>query len=132
VAAGSLATAKALYDDLAEQLGATEEDLAATRQDLDDAQERADQAEQDAAEAAERAAQSDDETAKAQAEADQAQAEAEAANAKLAIAVDCAKAFVGAFGELFEGDDLEAQAAAVREQFESIAADCEDALSSSA
>ena len=127
--AGSLAAVKALYDDLAEQLGATEEDLAATQQDLDDAQGRADQAEQDAAAAKERAAQSGDETEKAQAEADQAKAEADAANAKLEIAVDCAKGFVTAFGELFEGDDLEKQAAEVRNQFKTIAADCESALS---
>jgi chromosome segregation ATPase len=128
VAAGSLAAAKALYDDLAEQLGATEEDLDATQQDVADAQERADQAEQDAADAAEQASQAGNETEKAQAEAEQARAEAEAANAQLEIAVDCAKAYVTAFGELFEGDDPEDQAAAVRKQFESITKDCKDAL----
>jgi hypothetical protein len=93
-------------------------------------------AEQEAAQAAERAAQADDETAKAQAEADQARAEAEVASAQLAIAKDCAKAYVSAFGELFEDEDVEADAEAVRKQFESITADCkaafEDAPSSSA
>ena len=128
MAAGSLAAAKALYDDLTEQLGVAEEDLASTQQDLTDAQERAEQAEQDAADAAEQASQAGNETEKAQAEADQARAEAEAANAQLEIAVDCAKAYVTAFGELFEGDDLEDQAAAVRKQFKSITADCKEAL----
>ena len=33
-----------------------------------------------------------------------------------------------AFGDLFEGEDLEEQAAAVRKQFESITADCKEAL----
>ena len=128
LAAGGLAAAKSLYDDLAEQLGAAEEDLATTQQDLEDAQRQADQAEQDAAEAEERAASAGDETAKAQAEADQARAEADAANAQLAIATDCAKAYVTAFGGLFEGDDPEAQAKAVREQFETISTDCQAAL----
>jgi peptidoglycan hydrolase CwlO-like protein len=128
LAAGGLAAAKSLYDDLAEQLGAAEEDLASTQQDLEEAQRQAEQAEQDAAAAEERAAGAGDETAKAQAEADQARAEADAANAQLAIATDCAKAYVTAFGALFEGDDPEAQAEAVREQFESISTDCKAAL----
>ena len=63
---------------------------------------------------------SDRNSAQAQAEADQARAAADAANAKLDIAADCAKAYVSAFGMLFEGEDVEEQAPAVREQFASI------------
>ena len=45
-------------------------------------------------------------TDQAQKEADQAQKEAEAAESKVAIAADCAKADVGAFGALFEGESV--------------------------
>jgi hypothetical protein len=127
--AGAVATAKALYDDLAEQLGATQEDLAATEKDLEDANKNAAQAEQDAAAAKEKAAQADDENEKAKAEAEQAKAEAEAAQSKAAVAADCARAYVSAFGTLFEGDSVRAQAPKVRSQFASISADCKTALS---
>lgn len=127
LAAGAVA-AKALYDDLAERLGATEDDLAATQQRLDDAEAQAEQAEKDAAAAEKRAAEAGNETEKAQAEADQARAEADAANAKLAIATDCAKAYIASFGALFEGDDPEEQADVVRDEFKSITTDCKAAL----
>jgi hypothetical protein len=128
LAVGALAGVKALYDDLSEQLGATQEDLEATQQSLDDANEKADQAEQDAAAAKEKAAQADDETEKAQAEAEQAKAETQGAEAKNQIAADCARAYISAFGTLFEGDDVSDQAAAVRKQFADITADCQNAL----
>jgi FtsZ-interacting cell division protein ZipA len=128
LAVGALAGVKALYDDLSEQLGTTQEDLEKTQQSLEDANKQADQAAQDAAAAKEKAAQADNETEKAQAEADQAKAEAKAAEAKNQIAADCARAYVSAFGTLFEGDDVSDQAAAVRAKFADITADCQNAL----
>jgi len=130
LAAGAVA-AKALYDDLSAQLGTTQEDLAATQKSLEEAEKNAKQAEKDAAAAAEQAAQAGNETEKAQAEADQARAEADAANAKLAIAKDCAKAYISSFGVLLEAEDPEAKAAEVRDDFESITADCKAALAGS-
>ena len=67
---GAFATAKALYDDLAAQLGATQEDLGAVEQDLQDANDKAKQAEQDAKTAKKRADQADNETDEAKAQAD--------------------------------------------------------------
>jgi chromosome segregation ATPase len=127
LAAGAVA-AKALYDDLAERLGATEDDLAETQRRLDEAEQQAEQAEKEAAAAEKRAAEAGNETEQAQAEADQAKAEADAANARLAIAKDCAKSYIASFGTLFEADDAEAQAAEVRDQFESITTDCKAAF----
>ena len=126
--AGALATIKALYDDLAEQLGATQEDLAATEQGLEDANKKAAKAEQDAAVAEQKTAQADDETEKAKAQTEQAQAEAQAAESKAALAADCAKAYLSAFGTLFEGESVRAQAPSVREKFGTISADCKTAL----
>ena len=128
VAAGGLAAAKAVYDDLTEQLGATEEELATAEQDLKDANVDAKQAEEDAAAAEKEIDQAGNETDKAKAEADKAKADAKAAESKATVVADCAKAYLGAFGMLFEGDDVQAQAAQVREQFESISGDCEAAL----
>ena len=130
LAAGAVA-AKALYDDLSDRLGATEQDLAETQQRLDDAERQAEQAEKDAAAADKRAAEASNETEKAQAEADKAQAEADAANAKLAIAKDCAKSYIASVGALLDAEDPEAKAAEVREQFKSITADCKAALEGS-
>ena len=128
VAAGGLAAAKAVYDDLTEQLGATEEELAATEQDLKDANADAKQAEEDAAAAEKKIDQAGNETDKAKAEADKAKADAKAAESKATVVADCAKAYFGAFGMLFEGDDVQAQAAQVREQLKGITSDCETAL----
>jgi uncharacterized protein (DUF3084 family) len=124
-----VAAAKSLYDDLAQQIGATSEDLDATRQELDDAEQAAAKAEQDVAAAKDQAAQAGDEVDKAKAEADQAKAETEAASSKAAVAADCAKAYVGAFGALLEGESVRAQAPVVREQLNAISADCKSALS---
>ncbi len=116
---------KLLYDEFAEQLGATNEDLAATQQDLEDAQEAAEQAEKDAKAAKQKAADATDETEKAQAEADQARAELEAAEARAAVAADCAKAYISALGPVFEGEGDEDE---VRQQLSEITAACKDAL----
>ena len=126
--AGGLAAAKAVYDDLTEQLGATQEDLAATEQDLKEANAKAEQADKDAAAAEKQAASADNETDKAKAEADQAKAEATAAESKAAIVAECAKAYFSAFGTLFEGDDVGAQAEQVREQLKGITSQCQAAL----
>jgi len=126
--AGGLAAAKAVYDDLTEQLGATQEDLAATEQDLKEANAKAEQADKDAAAAEKQAASADNETDKAKAEADQAKAEATAAESKAAVVADCAKAYFSAFGTLFEGDDVGAQAEQVREQLKGITSQCQAAL----
>jgi hypothetical protein len=127
-AAGGLAAAKAVYDDLTAELGATQEDLASTEQDLKDADAKAEQAEQDAAAAEKQAASAGNETDKAKAEADKAKADATAAESRAAIVGDCAKAYLSAFGSLLEGDDVSAQAARVREQLKGITADCQAAL----
>ena len=131
LAAGGLAAAKAVYDDLEKQLGTTEQDLADAQQDLEDATAQAEQAEQDAASAQKKAEQAGDKTEKAQAEADQAKADAKAAESKTTIAADCARAYVAAFGVLFEGDDPRAQAPDVRKQLEGITDDCRAALGDS-
>ncbi len=102
-----------------------------TEQDLEDANATAKQAEQDAAAAEKKAAEAGNETDKAKAEADKAKADAKVAESKAAVVADCAKAYFGVFGALFEGDDLEAQAAKVRKQLESITDECQAALGSS-
>ena len=53
------------------------------------------------------------------------------AESKSAVVADCAKAYFGVFGALFEGDDLEAQAATARKQLESITDECQAALGGS-
>jgi len=126
--AGALAAAKSVYDDLRQQLGATQDDLAQTQQDLDKANQQAEQADKDAAAAKDKASQASNETEKAQAEAEQARAETEAAQSKASIAVECAKGYISAFGTLFEGDDLKAQAEKVRTQIKQISADCKTAF----
>jgi chromosome segregation ATPase len=128
VRVGVLGAAKSLYDDLTEQLGATQADLAQTEEDLEAAGKKADEAEKDAAAAQKKADQADDETAKAQAEADQAKAGQEAAESKASIAAGCAKAYISAFGLLFEGDSVRTQAAKAREEFSKITSDCKTAL----
>ena len=126
--AGALATVKALYDELAGQLGATQHDLATVEQDLHHADDHTKQAEKDAEAAKKQADQASSETDAAKARADQAEAEVKAAESKAAIAADCAKAYVSAFGTLFDGDSVRDQAAAVRKQFASITTDCKGAL----
>jgi cytoskeletal protein RodZ len=129
--AGALAAAKSLYDDVRQQLGATQDDLAQTQQELDEANQQAAQAEKDAAAAKQKADDAGNATEKAQAEAEQAQAETKAAQSKAAIAADCAKAYISVFGTLFEGDDVKAQVDKVRGQIEQITADCKTAFEAS-
>jgi peptidoglycan hydrolase CwlO-like protein len=131
LAGGAIAAGKALYDDLTEQLGATQEDLDATQQELEDANKKAEQAEKDAAAAKEQAKQAGDETDKAKAETEQAKAEADAAQSRATVVKDCTKAYLGAFGKLFEGDSVRDQAAVVRDEFSKITADCKTALAGS-
>jgi DNA repair exonuclease SbcCD ATPase subunit len=126
--AGAIGAVTALYKDLKNQLGATQEDLAQTQDDLDAANKQADQAEKDAATAKDKAAQAGNETEKAQAEADEARANQKAAESKLQVATDCAKAYVSAFGTLFGADDVKAQAAKVKDQFSQIHDDCQAAF----
>ena len=123
-----LAGAKALYEDLTQQLGATSEDLATTEDDIDEAEQAAAQAEQQAQEAEQQAAQAASETDKANAESEQAKAEAQAAESEADVVAECANAYVSAFGTLFEGDSLGAQIQVVGEQLKSISADCKAAL----
>ncbi len=116
-----VAEVEAAYDDVTQQLGATNEDLAKTEQDLEQAEQDAAQAEQGAAAAKQDAAEAENETDKAAAEAAQAKSEAEAANSKTAIAAECAQAFASALGTLFEGESASAE-------LESISATCKTAL----
>ena len=127
-AAGGIAAAKRVYEDLTEQLGVTEEELETTTEDLESANQAAAEA-ADSAEAAEKkASQADNAADKAQAETEQAQAEAQAEKAKSAVVADCARAYVAAFGGLFEGDDPSEQAPGVQKQFADITDDCKGAL----
>jgi uncharacterized protein (DUF3084 family) len=121
----ALGAGKLLYDEFAEQLGATNEDLAATQQDLEEAQKAEEQAEKEAEAAEQKASDATDETEKAQAEAEQARAELEAAEARATVAADCAKAYISALGPVFEGEGDEDQ---VRQQLSEITAACKDAL----
>jgi hypothetical protein len=123
------AAAKAAYDDLANRIGAAGEDAQAgieeTQAQIDEAEQQAQEAGQQAADAA------SDEAEQLQAEADQAKAQADAAAGKASIAAECAKAYVSAFGALFEGGSLAEGATAVREQISGITDDCQAALSGS-
>jgi uncharacterized protein YoxC len=124
----ALLGAKALYDEFAKQLDATHEDLAATQQDLEEAEKTAAKAEQDAEAAKQDAADAGNATEKAKAQTDQAKAEAKAAESRSAVVADCAKAYISAFGGLFEGDTVQDQAPAVREQLSAVTATCKDEL----
>ena len=129
-AAGTAAAAsyKSAYNDLQQQVGATSQDLATTQQDLDKAKADAAKAEDEAAAAKKEADQANNETDKANAETKQAQAEAKAAESKAQITTECTKAFFSSIGKLLESDDPNSQLAAVKEDLNSISADCKDAL----
>ncbi len=113
-----LATVKAAFQDLSAQLGATNQDLAGTKQELADAQASAEKAAQDASNAVKGST-------------EEAQAKAQEAESKATVAADCAKSYAGAFGALFEGDSVRAQAATVKQQLQDISATCKTALSGS-
>jgi DNA repair exonuclease SbcCD ATPase subunit len=124
----ALVSAKALYDQFAEELDATNQDLAATQQDLEEAEQTATQAEKDADAAKQAAADAGTKTEKANARANQATADVKAAQSRAAVAAGCAKAYISAFGALFEGDSVQDQAPAVREQLSGVTATCKDHL----
>jgi hypothetical protein len=115
---------KGAYDDLTQQLGATNEDLEQTQGDLDQAQQDADQAQKDAAAAKQDAAESQSQTEKANAQADEAKAQADEAEAKGAIVADCAQAYFSAFGRLFDGGGIDQ----VTQDVQAVTADCKGAL----
>jgi uncharacterized membrane-anchored protein YhcB (DUF1043 family) len=128
VAGTIVEAAKGAYNQLAQQLGATSEDLAATQQDLTTAQQDADKAEQAATEAKQALDQATSAGEKAKATADDLKAQADVAKAKGTVAADCAKASIAAIGQLFEGESVQAQAQAVKQQLQTIGADCKTAL----
>ena len=113
---------QAAYDQIVKQLGTAKGDLNALTQDIDTAK----QAVADADERAQAAA--SEATDRAQSRIDEAQAKADSATAKTRVAADCAKAYLTAFGTLFEGDSIRAQIATVRQELQNIAADCQTAL----
>lgn len=113
---------QAAYAEFAQQLGASRDDLTAAKQDITSAKQELEAADAKAAEAAQGA--QDD----VQAQLDEAEAKADGAAAKTQIAGNCAKAYVSAFGALFEGDSVRAQVATVGQQLQSITADCRTAL----
>jgi uncharacterized protein YoxC len=113
-----LATVKAAFQDLSAQLGATNQDLATTQQQLQDAQANAQKAAQDAA-------------AAVKGSKEEAQAKLQEAQSKASVAAGCAKSYVGAFGALFDGDSVRAQAATVKQQLQSVSATCKTALQGS-
>ena len=109
-----LDTVKGAVSALSAQLAGTPEDLAAAQQKIDDANQRITQAEEDASSASSAV--------------DKAEAEAERLGGQASIAGDCAKAYVGAFKSLFEGDNIRTQAPKVRDQLQGITSDCQTAL----
>ncbi len=138
VAAAAAAAVKASKDSDQADKKAAEADKNAA-----DATKQAEQATSDAEKAKAEADKAKAETEKANAEAEKAKAEADKAKAdgdkataeadlvksKAAIVADCAKAYVSAFGALFEGESAKDQAPAVRESLKPITADCKAALS---
>ena len=122
-------TGKVVYDEFAEQLGAAHDELAATQQDVEDANKAATQAEQDAAAAKQDAA--DAEHRDGQGKGGGQPGEGRVAGRPVEgrrPARGCAKAYIEAFGGLFEGDDPSAQAETVRKDLQSVTDDCKDAL----
>jgi chromosome segregation ATPase len=117
------------YEALMAQIGATQADVTATAESIDQAKQTIAQAEQDAQAAAERAADNASSAVEqAQARVDEAQARGETAGAKATIAADCGRAYLSALGSLFDGDNVRAQIATVREQLQGISADCKAAM----
>jgi peptidoglycan hydrolase CwlO-like protein len=120
-----VAGGKALYDDVNQQLGTANEDLAETEQDLADSQKQADDAKKEADDAQKEADQAKDETEKAKAEADKAKAEQKETESKVAVLADCAKAYIGAFGKVLDGED----SSKVQDELKKITEDCKAAFS---
>jgi len=126
------AALKTGFDTIAEQIGATQADVAATQEQIGAAKAKITQAQEDAQTAATQATDNANNAAdRVKARVDEAQARAEEAGAKTQIAVDCGKAYMAALGTLFSGDSVTAQVSAVREQLQSISADCQGAFAGS-
>jgi septal ring factor EnvC (AmiA/AmiB activator) len=124
----ALVAAGALFTGLARELGATREDVEQTEKELADAQKEADDAELEASAAKRQVDEATDEADKANAQVNQANAERDAAQAKATIAAECARAYIGAFGELFGSGNVREQVPVVRKDVEGITAECKTAL----
>ena len=132
-------TLRSDVDSTQQELDQATQELATTKQEFDDAKQQLATAQQDVDRPRRRpsrtlqrqkqdAADAGTETDKAKAEAEQAKAESQAARSRAVAARGCAKAYIEAFGGLFEGDSPSAQAEAVRKALQSVTADCKDAL----
>jgi uncharacterized protein (DUF3084 family) len=117
------------YQDLEQQLGASNQDLAAAQQDAKAAQAEADQAQQDADAASEKAANAKSKTDKANAQTDKANADAKAAQAQAQEMQDCAKAFASAVATVSAGDDPQAAVEQIKPDLQAIAPGCKAAFS---
>src|SRR3954453_2326938 len=122
-----IAAMKSAYDDLKQQIGATNEDVQQTQDDLDQAQQDADQAQKDADQAKQDADQAKSETDKANAQAEKSKAEADAAKSKAAIVADCAQAYFSAIGKLLDGSGVDQ----LKQDIQGVTADCKGALGGS-
>ena len=120
--AGSTAAAayQSAYQDLEQDLGATNADLEATKQDLDKAEQEGAQAAEDAAAAEKAAAQASDDAEKAKAQAEQAQAEVKAAESRTTVVRDCAGAYASAFSSVLKSDDPRGAASALGQDLQDI------------
>jgi len=123
---------KKAYDEITEELGATQESLAEAEQEVKDSSAAADQAQQ-AADAAQQEAEAvrQQEASAQQAEEKERDQAVKAAESKAEVTKSCAKAYAAALGSLFEGDSVKDQADAVRTQLQSVSADCSAALGGS-
>jgi septal ring factor EnvC (AmiA/AmiB activator) len=122
-----IGVAKSAFDELKQQLGATNEDLQQTQGELDKAQQDADKAQASIDDAKQKAADAKSSAVeKADARADEAKAVADQAQAKSSIVASCAKAYVAALGKLLDGGVQQ-----VRQDIEGVTGDCKGALSGS-
>lgn len=128
LAAGGIGAVKAVYDDLSDELGATNEELETTQEDLEAANEEAEKASSDADAAKREADEAESAADKTEAALKQAQAEAKEAQSRGTVVADCARGYVSAFGSLFEGESVRDQAEGVRKQFADLTADCKGVL----
>jgi hypothetical protein len=117
------------YDDLEQQLGATNQDLAAAQQDAKDAQAKAKQAQQDADAADQRASDAKSKTDKADAQADKASADAKAAQAESQQMRDCAGALASAVATVSASSDPQAAVEKVKPDLQALAPGCKSAFS---
>jgi chromosome segregation ATPase len=119
---------KAAYEELEDELGATQKDLASAQDDLEQAQRDAEAAEQEAADAREQADSADDEIDRATAQADAAEADAKAADAQATLVTDCANTFIDQVATVLQSADPAAAAEAAKTELQPIAADCREVI----